>query len=109
MIRYRAGLTAGKICPFNQDGKDGFLNHNMKSITMNNFIDNLATVGSGILSFIVIWVQGIIQVNEFFQVFIYAAIAAAGGLSVKFLVRLITWLVRRIFFHDKSKIFRYKI
>jgi hypothetical protein len=101
-------LTAGKICPFKGKGNDGFLNQNMGS-TMNNAIDNLATVGSGLLSFIVIWVQGIIQVNEILQVFLYAAVAALGGLCVKFLVRFITWTIRRIFFHDKSKIFRYKI
>ena len=76
---------------------------------MNNAIDNIATVGSGLLSFIIIWVQGIIQVNEIFQVFLYAAVAALGGLTVKFLVRFITWLIRRIFLHDKSRIFRYKI
>ncbi len=81
---------------------------NQKDITMNDFIDNMIAMGSGILSFIIVWIRGIVQVNEFFEVFIYAAIAAAGGLTVKFLVRFITWLIRRIFFHDKSDIFRYK-
>ena len=76
---------------------------------MNDFLENVATVGSGLLSFIILWLKGIIEVGEMYTVFIFAAIAALGGLSVKFLLRFLTWSFRRICFKDKTNFFKYKL
>lgn len=76
---------------------------------MNDMIDNVATVGSGLISFIVIWLKGIVEVTEGVQIFVYAAIAALGGLCVKFLAKFIIWAIRRLILKDKTPFFKYKL
>ena len=82
---------------------------NIKKKMMNDFLENVATVGSGLVSFIVLWVKGIVVVNEAMQVFMFAAAAALGGLTVKFILRLITWGFRRFVLKDKTTFFKYKL
>lgn len=79
------------------------------NISMNSFFENVATVGSGLISFLIVWTQGIIEANQVLQVFCYAAVAALGGLFIKFAARFITWAFRRIIYHDKTKFFKYKL